>query len=158
MSAKTAVEVERPAAAMRRGLSKRNREISFADLLVVDPSERISLVREGLPAAALQSAADFLGISQRDLLTGIRVPVSTITARIRDQKPLSPEESDKLVRLAEAVKASVAVFGDAEEGKTWLTDTVLSLGGKRPLDLLDTQDGYTLVMQTLGRIQFGAPA
>ena len=119
---------------------------------------RIDLVRKGLPSSAVQGAADFLAMSRRDLLGAIRIPESTFTLRARSRKPLSPAESDKLIRLAEAVKRAISVFGDEVEGKAWMNEPIVSLGGRRPLDLLDTQDGFDLVIRTLGRIQFGAPA
>jgi putative toxin-antitoxin system antitoxin component (TIGR02293 family) len=131
---------------------------AFRRLLGVEPMRRIDLVRKGLPASAVQAAADYLAMSQKDLLSAIRIPVSTLTLRARARKPLSPEESDKLIRLAEAVKRAIVVFGDEAEGKAWLNEPILSLGDRRPVDLLDTQDGFDLVMRTLGRIQFGAPA
>ena len=131
---------------------------AFHRLLRVEPMRRIDLVRKGLPASAVQAAADYLAMSRKDLLSAIRIPISTLTLRARTRKPLSPEESDKLIRLAEVVKRAMEVFGDDEEGKAWLNDTIISLGDRRPVDLLDTQDGFDLVMRTLGRIQFGAPA
>jgi putative toxin-antitoxin system antitoxin component (TIGR02293 family) len=131
---------------------------AFHRLLAEEPMRRIDLVRKGLPASSVQAAADYLAMSQKDLLTAIRIPVSTLTLRIRSRKPLSPEESDKLIRLAEAMKRAIAVFGDEAEGKAWLIEPIVSLGDRRPVDLLDTQDGFDLVIRTLGRIQFGAPA
>jgi putative toxin-antitoxin system antitoxin component (TIGR02293 family) len=131
---------------------------AFQRLLSVPSVDRIALVRKGLPASSVKAAADYLAMSQKDLLGAIRIPVSTMTLRTRNRKPLSPEESDKLVRLAEVIKRAIAVFGDEAEGKAWLNDSVGSLGNQRPVDLLDTQDGFDLVMRTLGGIQFGAPA
>jgi putative toxin-antitoxin system antitoxin component (TIGR02293 family) len=138
--------------------SSRAKARAFHRLLGVEPMQRIDLVRKGLPASAVQAAADYLAMSKKDLLSAIRIPVSTLTLRTRGRKPLSPEESDKLIRLAEAVKRAIVVFGDEAEGKAWLNDPISSLGDRRPVDLLDTQDGFDLVMRTLGRIQFGAPA
>lgn len=138
--------------------SSRTSARAFHRLLGIEPMRRIDLVRKGLPASAVQAAADYLAMSRKDLLGAIRIPVSTLTLRTRGRKPLSPEESDKLIRLAEAVKRAILVFGDEAEGKAWLNDAIASLGDRRPVDLLDTQDGFDLVMRTLGRIQFGAPA
>jgi uncharacterized protein (DUF2384 family) len=39
-----------------------------------------------------------------------------------------------------------------------MTDTISSLGGKTPLSLLDTMEGYELVMTTLARIEYGVYA
>jgi putative toxin-antitoxin system antitoxin component (TIGR02293 family) len=81
---------------------------AFHQLLAVEPMQRIDLVRKGLPASFVQAAAEYLSMSQKDLLSAIRIPVSTLTLRARDRKPLSPEESDKLIRLAEAVNAQAS--------------------------------------------------
>jgi putative toxin-antitoxin system antitoxin component (TIGR02293 family) len=139
-------------------MNKRGTTRSFEALIAMDPMQRIELIRAGLSAATVQSAADYLSISQKDLLHAIRIPVSTVTTRAHEGKRLSPNESDKLVRLAQVVRRSIEVSGDTSEGKAWLNDQVVSLGNRRPVDLLDTQDGFDLVMRTLGRIQFGAPA
>ncbi|WP_220476902.1 antitoxin Xre/MbcA/ParS toxin-binding domain-containing protein [Massilia cavernae] len=44
---------------------------------------------------------------------------------------------------------------DEEAAKTWLRQNNRSLGGEVPLSLLDTEVGYELVLDTLGRIEHG---
>lgn len=47
---------------------------AFHRLLRVEPVRRIDLVRKGLPASGVQAAADYLAISQKDLLSAICIP------------------------------------------------------------------------------------
>jgi len=142
----------------RRDIMKRIRERGVVALAAEPPTRRIDLVRAGLPALVLDEAASVLGIAKSALTKAAGIPVSTAGAQQRSGKPLSPEDSEKIMRVLRATRRADEVFGDNVEGRAWLTGSVAALGGKRPLDLLDTQDGYELVMDELERILFGAPA
>ena len=71
------------------------------------------------------------------------------------KKPLSRKNIAALHRLERVWPQAVRVAGDASAARVWLTQTNRSLGGKSPLDLLDDEDGCTLVLDTLGRIEYG---
>ncbi|WP_377315285.1 antitoxin Xre/MbcA/ParS toxin-binding domain-containing protein [Phaeospirillum tilakii] len=49
-------------------------------------------------------------------------------------------------------------FADPAKGRAWLLRTTASLGGRRPLDLLDTEEGAREVETLLGRIAHGIAA
>jgi putative toxin-antitoxin system antitoxin component (TIGR02293 family) len=68
---------------------------------------------------------------------------------------LTSEESDRVSRVAKVLRRAVEVFGDDAQGKAWMIDPVSSLGGRTPLSLLDTMEGYELVTNTLSRIEYG---
>jgi putative toxin-antitoxin system antitoxin component (TIGR02293 family) len=150
---------ERTAAARRR----RGAKTFFADspltfLDVGDSARIIELIRKGLPATSIDYVAGLLSLSRAALLDAIKIPASTIERRLRTGEALSAEESDRVSRVAKVVRRAVAVFGDDAEGKAWMTDTISSLGGKTPLSLLDTMEGYELVVATLYRIEYGVYA
>nr|WP_229264645.1 MbcA/ParS/Xre antitoxin family protein [Duganella sp. 1411] len=44
---------------------------------------------------------------------------------------------------------------DEPSAQRWITQENRSLGGEAPLSLLDTEAGYELVLDTLGRIEYG---
>jgi putative toxin-antitoxin system antitoxin component (TIGR02293 family) len=44
---------------------------------------------------------------------------------------------------------------DDDSAKAWVVRGNRSLGGKAPLSLLDTEVGYELVLDTLGRLEYG---
>src|SRR5438132_5783417 len=143
--------------AIRRGIVKRIKQSGVVALASEPPLKRIGLVRAGFPALVLDETAAVLGIAKSALAKAAGIPVSTAGAQQRSGKPLSPEHSEKILRILRVARRAEEVFGDQDRGRAWLTSDVHALG-RRPLDLLDTQDGYELVIDELGRIVFGAPA
>jgi putative toxin-antitoxin system antitoxin component (TIGR02293 family) len=150
---------ERAAAAKRHRATKTffaNSPLAFLDL--GDSSHTIELIRKGLPASAIDHIAGRLSLSRAALLEAIKIPLSTVERRLRTGEALSAEEGDRVSRVAKTVRRAAEVFGDTEQGAAWMTDSISSLGGKTPLSLLDTVEGYELVQITLSRIEYGVYA
>jgi putative toxin-antitoxin system antitoxin component (TIGR02293 family) len=148
--------IEPVAARKRRKGAKRffaRSPFTFLDLR--DPTQIIESIRNGLPAEAVDYVANLLSLSRAALLDSIKIPASTLERRLRNGETLNLEESDRVSRVAKVLRRAVEVFGDEEQGKAWMTDHVSSLGGKAPLSLLDTMEGYDLVNTTLSRIEYG---
>ena len=143
---------------VRRDPLKRINRHSVDGIAAESPFRRIERVRAGLPASVLDETAAILGIAKSVLIKAAGIPVSTAGAQKRSLKPLSPDHSERILRVIRATRRAEEVFGDPQEGRAWLIDGIPALGGHRPLDLLDTQDGYELVIDELERIVFGAPA
>jgi putative toxin-antitoxin system antitoxin component (TIGR02293 family) len=143
---------------LRRDIAKRIKKHGVVALAAESPLKRIDMVRAGLPALVLDETAAVLGIAKSALTKATGIPVSTAGAQQRSGKPLSPEHSEKIVRVLRATRRAEEVFGNEQEGRAWLIGNVPAFGGHPPLDLLDTHDGYELVMNELERIVFGAPA
>ena len=130
-----------------------NSPLNFLDL--GDPTQIIELIRKGLPAQAIDFVADLLSLSRAAFLASIKIPASTMERRLRTGEALTSEESDRVSRVAKVLRRAVEVFGDDAQGKAWMIDPVSSLGGRTPLSLLDTMEGYELVTNTLSRIEYG---
>lgn len=62
---------------------------------------------------------------------------------------------DRMDRAAKVWSRAVAVLENEEAACGWINRSNRSLGGVTPLSLLDTEIGYELVLDTLGRIEFG---
>ena len=71
---------------------------------------------------------------------------------------MSPSEQDRLYRTEKVLARTLAVLEDAPSARAWLVQENRSLGGEAPLSLLDTEAGYELVLDTLGRIEYGVVA
>ena len=149
-------------ASLRTAAPKRQRATKtfFADSPMTfldrsDPSEIIELIRQGLPTQAIDYLAERLSLSRATFLDAIKVPVSTVERRLRLGEALSSDEGDRISRVAKVLRRAVEVFGDEGQGTAWITNTVSSIGGKTPLSLLDTVEGYELVSATLSRIEYG---
>lgn len=50
----------------------------------------------------------------------------------------------------------VGYFGGEGEAKSWLNSPCFELGGRVPALMLDDPGGAELVMNTLGRLEYGA--
>lgn len=47
------------------------------------------------------------------------------------------------------------VFGNSQATEDWLNSEVVALGGKTPLELMETDAGIDMVLLELGRIKHG---
>jgi putative toxin-antitoxin system antitoxin component (TIGR02293 family) len=112
------------------------------------------LVREGLPFAAFEAVLNCYGLTQEILSETIKLPKSTLSRR-RHNKRLTPEESDRLYRLARILAHATQVFEDPEMVAEWIQSPIGALGKEDPLSLLDTDIGTEQVEQVLGRIEHG---
>ena len=67
---------------------------------------------------------------------------------------LSPDESDKVMRLSRLLEHATQVFGNVEKARTWLKFPQRGLGGAVPLDYAETEVGAREVENLLGRIEY----
>ena len=118
------------------------------------PLQWVSLIRQGIPSAAVDSLATTLAISQSELATALAIPDRTLTRR-KKEGTLNSEESAKLLQLARVVKRADEVFGAIERALDWLKSPNAAWSGATPLSLLDTDIGTESVLDTPGRIEHG---
>jgi putative toxin-antitoxin system antitoxin component (TIGR02293 family) len=119
------------------------------------PDDLAELVRKGLPASSVTALAEKLDLGNRVLSQKIGIPQRTLTRRLSHRSRLTPAESDRTVRLARVYANAVEMIGDEEKAVEWLRTPNRALGGKRPLDQLDTDVGAREVEDILGRIAYG---
>lgn len=116
--------------------------------------EWIALVRQGIPAAALDAVMKVVNVQQNDLSRALDIPERTLIRR-KKEGVLNREESGKLVRLARMVERAAEVFEDEVAALSWIKAQNASLGGATPFSMLDTDIGSITVMDALGRIEHG---
>lgn len=92
----------------------------------------------------------------KQVLLLIEMPPSPFHARKRSGKPLSPEQSSRLYRMAEATEAAEAYFeGNKESAKRWLTGPKVALGGETPRVFASSPEGSDYVARLLERMEHG---
>lgn len=126
-----------------------------ADAFRGDASELIRKMRAGTPARVIPEMAIRLGLSQDRLFDTLKLPKSTMKARISDGALLSSAEQDRIYRAEKVWARALRVLEEEQSARRWITQENRSLGGEAPLSLLDTEAGYELVLDTLGRIEYG---
>ncbi len=68
---------------------------------------------------------------------------------------LEDAESAKVEMLDSLLDLGERVLGDEEAAREWLTSPILSLQGRKPIELLDTVKGYERVKNKLLQIEYG---
>jgi putative toxin-antitoxin system antitoxin component (TIGR02293 family) len=111
-------------------------------------------VAEGLPP----EVADALlasGTLEPEELYRLVVPRRTLAHRRQHGQRLSPEESDRLTRVARLVAFAEETLGDAEKARRWLHRPNRALAGDFPIALLASEHGARAVEAVLGRVAYG---
>jgi putative toxin-antitoxin system antitoxin component (TIGR02293 family) len=122
---------------------------------VKKPDDLADLVRRGLPANSVKELAERLDLGTTILSQKLGIPQRTLTRRLSQRSRLTAAESDRTVRLARVYASAVEMIGEEEKAAAWLQVPNRALGGKRPLDQLDTDVGAREVEDILGRIAYG---
>lgn len=123
-------------------------------------ADRIALsdmIRKGLPIRLVELAAKRLGLAERDLIAFGIIAARTLHHSKAAGK-LSAAQSDRVTRFFRVYQKAVDTFGTPEAAKTWLFRATRTLQGRRPVDLLDTEEGARLIESLLLRIDHGLAA
>jgi putative toxin-antitoxin system antitoxin component (TIGR02293 family) len=111
-------------------------------------------VEKGVPLSALEEFAARTGFALKDLLEVV-IPPRTLKHRKMRKEPLSLDESDRLARVARIYALAVKVFGDAVDGREWLTFPIDRFAGRTALEMLRTDAGARQVEEILYQIDEG---
>jgi putative toxin-antitoxin system antitoxin component (TIGR02293 family) len=116
--------------------------------------ELINYARQGINMKYLTNLSDKLSLSLQEIGDILHVSLRTLQ-RYAPTKVLDSDASAKALNLAALQAHGIDVFGTATDFNEWLRSGVPHLGNKTPLSYLDTPFGFTLIDQTLGRIEHG---
>jgi putative toxin-antitoxin system antitoxin component (TIGR02293 family) len=114
----------------------------------------LQLLRDGVPSSAVDFLVGQGGLSI-DELHSLVIPRRTLALRRQQKQTLTPEESDRLARVARVLAMADETFGDPDRAARWLRKGNRGLAGQVPLQLLASELGGRLVEQALGRIAHG---
>src|SRR5438477_6433643 len=117
------------------------------------PTELIQRIQKGLRFTELKTLQDTLDLPFERLAAKLAISRSTLQRR-KAAGRLSPDESDKVMRLSRLLEHATNVFGDIERARAWLKFPQRGLGGAIPLDYAETEVGAREVDDLLGRIEY----
>lgn len=113
------------------------------------------VLREGVPYSVYANLAQAAGIGQKELAEYVVIPKATLQRRAKAGR-FKVDESDRLYRFAEVLKAATDLFeGDSEHARHWLLHPVRGLGGRRPVDMIATSAETEAVLELIGRLEHG---
>lgn len=129
-----------------------------ADFVPIPAHDVVHLVRtieDGLPISALERFQKQCGLPMQRVAKLLRIPPRTL-ARRREEGRLSPEESDRLVRVSRLVADATNLLGGSiASGVEWLSKPLLALGGAIPLVIAETEAGSHEVERVIHQLEHG---
>jgi putative toxin-antitoxin system antitoxin component (TIGR02293 family) len=111
-------------------------------------------IRDGLPFDSLRAVMSRFQLAKQEVAAILHMSPRTL-ARRKLERRLSPDESDRLMRLVRVIALAAETLGSEGHALSWLRASNRALGGRTPLGLLDIDLGVHLVEQLLGRIEHG---
>src|ERR1700757_614139 len=117
------------------------------------PTELIRKIQKGLRFSELETLQNSIDLPFEQLAAKLAISRSTLQRR-KAAGRLSPDESDKVMRLSRLLEHATNVFGDIERARVWLKFPQRGLGGAIPLDYAETEVGAREVDNLLGRIEY----
>ncbi|RAP36766.1 hypothetical protein B1207_08180 [Legionella quinlivanii] len=119
-----------------------------------DPFKEIEIIRNGALPDTFEKFLKSKSFVMQDVLNRLDITASTYKTKKREKRALDSPSTEKLLRLISIIQLASQIIG-FPEAKNWLYREIDSLGGRAPIDLLDTEAGHRLVEQVLQQINYG---
>ncbi|TCD00824.1 DUF2384 domain-containing protein [Pedobacter psychroterrae] len=114
----------------------------------------LNLARKGVSKKALVSLAKQISLTIQEVAGIMHISERTLQ-RYTPATLIKTEYAEKAIELAKLYERGTEVFGTIDNFNDWMKTPNYTLNGEAPLNLLDTSIGFDLIIQTLGRIEYG---
>lgn len=115
---------------------------------------KIGIIKNGITKKQLEAIKSETNFDYNTLGNLLGVSRTTLIKKKGDDKFDQPT-SERIMLLAELLNYGREVFESREMFNIWVKKPSFALGGKAPLELLDTLYGIEEVKKELGRIEYG---
>lgn len=114
----------------------------------------LNLARKGVSKKALVSLVKQISLTIQEVASIMHISERTLQ-RYTPTTLIKTEHAEKAIELARLYQRGTEVFGTLDNFNDWMKTPNYTLNGETPLNLLDTSIGFELILQTLGRIEYG---
>ncbi len=114
----------------------------------------VNLARTGISKRSLLALARKISLTIEEIANVLHISERTLQ-RYEPTALVKIEYADKAIELARLYERGAAVLGSEAEFNTWMRMPNHALNNEIPLNLLDTSIGFDLILQVLGRIEYG---
>jgi putative toxin-antitoxin system antitoxin component (TIGR02293 family) len=121
------------------------------------PHSKLVAIKKGLQAQALLDLMFVTGATRVDIAHLLDLTEPTLRKYITAGKELNIGLSEHILQLFELFDKGMDTFGSLDDFKNWLPKHNIGMDAK-PIDLLDTITGISIVMNELLRIDYGVLA
>ncbi len=137
---------------------EKNEELSY--ILGIKKEEKINsllidqLIRKGFSTSVGDRIKSRLNITDAELIKVAGVSGRTFQRKRSENKKFSSLVSDRIFRIIHIWIFATQVFEDNKRASDWMHKPQIGLGGRVPMDLLQTEAGEKAVEDLLGRIEY----
>lgn len=97
---------------------------------------------------------DVACVPEKEMANVCRISQRTIS-RMQNDQNLPPQSAEILISILQTYFRAVQVFGSKETAHAWLKTPLQALNGKTPLQAVSNRFEAEIVMNILGRIEYG---
>lgn len=123
-----------------------------------NPFSLINKAQNGLPASAFFDLLEITKFTNEELSGLLNVSYKTIQRYQKENKSLSAQNSEQLLKIIALYQKAEEVFGSVSSFNHWLRKPSPAFGGQEPFSFMQTSGGIDLIREELLRIEFGALA
>ncbi len=114
----------------------------------------IELSQVGIPKDALVNLAKYLSFTIGQMAQLLPVTERTIQ-KYPPQKHFNSAVSEQILHIAEVAARGAEVFGTKDQFLSWLNHPSKAMANKTPMSLLNSRFGVEMVLDELGRMEYG---
>lgn len=114
----------------------------------------LNLARKGVSKKALVNLIKQISLTIQEVAGIMHISERTLQ-RYTPATLIKTEYAEKAIELAKLYERGTEVFGTIDNFNDWMKTPNYTLNGEAPINLLDTSIGFDLIIQTLGRIEYG---
>ena len=114
----------------------------------------LNLARKGISKKALTALAKQISLTLEEIAGILHISERTLQ-RYTPTTLVKTEYADRAIELARLYERGIEVLGSAKAFNSWVKTPNLALNGEVPFNLLDTRIGFEMVLNILGRIEYG---
>ena len=118
------------------------------------PLDLVKLGGKGVTKGAVSRLAKHLSLGLPEMAPLLSVNLRTIQ-RYGAERVFSRAVSERILRIALVVSRGEEIFGNSEQFNVWLKEPNRALADKKPIDLLVSNFGIDMILDELGRIEYG---
>jgi putative toxin-antitoxin system antitoxin component (TIGR02293 family) len=132
--------------------------ITFKSLDNKDVYMLMQSTRKGVEYDAFDNLSNKFPLKNSDWSRILNVSERTMQRYKREKKRFDSTRSERLLSIMLLFKKGVDVFGNSDNFIIWLNSESISLGGVKPMNMLDNIFGINMIKDELLRIEHGVLA
>lgn len=130
--------------------------------------ERVRIERDGVPAEYVKALINEAALSANGFQRLTRIPKATYTKKMKDEASFTGTAGQSVIGLMDLINRVEEMMATQKHNPSaknfdakkwvgeWIQEAQPAIGGRAPIDIMDTPTGRESVMRLLGAMQSGA--